>query len=66
MIPVGLHAFTIKPTLPAELDHLYLTNIHAHGAVFDVMLEHGGWRVIRSDGTVLACGNYGEVKEVRV
>lgn len=66
MIPTGLHAFSIKPTLPAELDHLYLTNIRAHGAVFDVMLEQDGWRVIRADGRVLACGKYGEIKEVRV
>ena len=66
MIPTGLHSFTVKPTLPAALDHLYLKNIAAHGAVFDVLLERDGWRVVRSDGTVLGCGANGTVGEITV
>ncbi len=66
MIPTGLHTFTIKPTLPGGLDHLYLRNIHAHGAVFDVLLERDGWRVVRADGVVLGCGENGTVGEITV
>ena len=66
MTPTGLHSFTIKPTLPAELDHLYLRNISAHGAVFDVLLEHDGWEVVRSDGTVLGSGENGTVGKITV
>ncbi len=66
MIPTGLHSFTVKPTLPDGLDHLYLKNIFAHGAVFDVLLERDGWKVVRSDGTELARGANGTVAEIRV
>ena len=66
MIPTGLHSFTVKPTLPAGLDHLYLKNICAHGAVFDVLLEHDGWRVVRADGVVLGCGADGTQAEITV
>ena len=66
MIPTGLHSFTIKPTLPAALDHLYLKNIIAHGTVFDVLLERDGWRVVRSDGCVLGCGKNGASAEIFV
>ncbi len=66
MIPTGLHSFTVKPTLPDGLDHLYLRNVCAHGAVFDVLLEHDGWRVVRADGTLLGCGENGAVCEITV
>ena len=66
MIPTGLHSFTVKPSLPAGLDHLYLKNICAHGAVFDVLLEHDGWRVVRADGVVLGCGADGTQAEITV
>ena len=66
MIPTGLHSFTIKPTLPKALDHLYLTNISAHGAVFDVLLERDGWRVVRADGTELGRGANGTMAEITV
>lgn len=62
--PTGLSSFSIKPTLPDELDHLYLTNIRAHGIIFDVLLEKNGFKVIRSDGLILAEGKNGEYKEV--
>ncbi|MBQ7300594.1 MAG: hypothetical protein IJW77_12235 [Clostridia bacterium] len=66
MIPTGLHSFTIKPTLPLGLDHLYLRNIRAHGASFDVLLERGGWRVVRADGTLLGEGANGIMGEITV
>ncbi len=50
--PAGLRSFTIKPTLPPQLDHLYLRNIHAHGAVFDVLVEKDGFRVCRGGVTI--------------
>ncbi len=64
MIPTGLNSFTLKPSLPAVLDHLYLTNIHAYGAVFDVMLEKDGFKVVRSNGDVVGEGDYGDTIEV--
>lgn len=64
MIPTGLTSFTLKPTLPAELDHLYLTNIKAYGAVFDVLLDKEGFKVVRSNGELMAEGSYGETIEV--
>ena len=66
MIPTGLHSFTIKPTLPRGLDHLYLRNIRAHGASFDVLLEREGWRVVHSDGTLLGKGANGTIGEITV
>ncbi len=57
--PTAPHAFTVKPTLPAALDHLYLKNIRAHGITFDVRVEKDGYRVIRSDGRILAEGANG-------
>ncbi len=66
MIPTGLHSFTVKPTLPDGLDHLYLRNISAHGAVFDVLLEHDSWRVVRADGTLLGSGKNGTQAEIHV
>ncbi|MBO5649840.1 MAG: hypothetical protein J6S76_08010, partial [Clostridia bacterium] len=66
MIPTGLHSFTVKPTLPAGLDHLYLKNICAHGAVFDVLLERDGWRVVSADGTELGRGENGMQCEIRI
>jgi len=64
MIPTGLNSFTLKPTLPDALDHLYLTNIKAYGAVFDVMLDKDGFRVVYSNGDVVAAGSYGDTVEV--
>ena len=64
MTPVGLDAFTIKPTLPEGLDHLYLTDIRAYGGVFSVYVERNGWRVVRSGGEVLAEGKNGETVRV--
>lgn len=60
LTPTGLHSFTLKPTLPAALDHAYLTDIRAHGAVFSVLLEREGYRVVRSDGLSLGEGKNGE------
>ncbi len=64
LAPTGLSSFTIKPTLPRALDHLYLCGVRAHGAVFSVLLEKDGWRVEGEDGTLLACGKNGECAEV--
>lgn len=60
MAPTGLSTFTIKPSLPTSLDHLYLRGIRAHGIVFDVMVERTGFTVVRSDGKLLASGTLGE------
>ena len=64
MSPTGLNAFTLKPTLPDALDHLYLTNIKAYGGVFDVLLDKDGFKVTRANGEVLATGRYGETVKV--
>ncbi len=64
MIPTGLNSFTLKPSLPSVLDHLYLTNIKAYGAVFDVLLDKEGFKVVRANGEVVATGTYGETIEV--
>ncbi|MBR5444748.1 MAG: hypothetical protein IKV57_01410 [Clostridia bacterium] len=57
--PAGLSSFTVCPRLPDTLDHLHMTNIRAHGGVFDVLVEKDGYTVVR-DGTVLAQGKPGE------
>lgn len=64
MTPTGLHSFTIKPSLPDALDHLYLTDIRAHGGIFDVLVEKSGFTVVRSDGQLLASGKLGELVSV--
>lgn len=66
MTPTGLSTFTIKPNLPASLDHLHMTGIRAHGGVFDVLVEKDGFTVVRSDGKKLAEGKLGECVEVRL
>ena len=62
--PTGLHTFTVKPTLPRGLDHVYLCDIRAHGISFDIFCEHDGYRVVRSDGVLLAAGANGELREI--
>ena len=64
LTPTGLYSFSLKPTLPDGLDHLYLTNIKAYGGVFDVLLDKNGFRVVRSDGKELVSGSYGDTVEV--
>ncbi|MGN1345831.1 MAG: hypothetical protein ACI4V1_03545 [Eubacteriales bacterium] len=64
--PTGLSSFTIKPSLPSTLDHLFLTGVPAHGAVFDIRVEKTGFTVTGSDGRLLASGAPGECVEVRV
>ena len=66
MTPTGLSTFTIKPSLPATLDHLYMTGIRAHGGIFDVFVEKDGYKVVRSDGKVLAEGALGGCVEVKI
>ena len=66
MSPSGLSAFTLKPSLPRALDHLYLTNIKAYGGVFDVLLEKDGFCVVRSNGEILGTGSYGDIVTVRL
>ena len=65
MTPTGLRSFTVKPTLPARLDHLYLRNIHAHGTVFDVLVERDGFRVSRG-GETIGGGKCGECAAITV
>ena len=66
MTPASLTSFTLKPTLPAGLDHLNLTGIRAFGGVFGVYVTAEGWRVLRSDGELLAEGKNGERGTVRL
>ena len=66
MTPTGLSTFTVCPYLPSALDHLYLKSIRAHGAVFDVLVEREGFRIVRSDGVTLASGKLGRRTEVSV
>lgn len=66
MTPTGMNTFTVKPSLPESLDHLYLTGIRAHGGVFDILVESSGFTVVRSDGKLLASGNLGECVEVEL
>lgn len=66
MIPTGLSSFTLKPTLPVALDHLYLTNIKAYGGVFDILLDKEGFKVISANGDMLASGKNGELVKVSV
>ena len=66
MRPLGLGKFSLKPTLPGKLDHLYLRGIEGSGAIFDVLLDKEGFKVVRGDGEVLAKGRNGEYVEVTV
>lgn len=65
LTPTGTASCTVKPTLPAGMDHLYLDNIRAFGSVFGVHFDRDGWQVLRSDGSLLARGKCGECGEVR-
>ena len=65
LTPTGTASCTVKPTLPAGMDHLYLDNIRAFGSVFGVHVDRNGWRVLRSDGSLLARGKCGECGGVR-
>jgi len=58
--PTGLHSFTVTPRLPEDMDHLFLTGIHAHGEVFGVYADRNGCRVLSHDGNILASGKPGE------
>lgn len=60
MKPTGFSRFEISPTLPAELDHLTLENIHAFGRTFDVRVTRDGWEV-RFDGQSIRGKGAGEV-----
>jgi hypothetical protein len=66
MTPAGLNSFSLKPTLPAGLDHLSLTNVRAYGGIFGIALTHEGWRVTRSDGKLIAEGKNGESALVKM
>lgn len=60
MRPAGFDCFTIKPVLPAAMDHLYLRGIHAYGGVFDILVGHDGFEVRNYNGDMLASGRNGE------
>lgn len=64
--PTGLYSFTCRPNLPEMLDHLYITNIRAHGGIFGIYVEKDGYKVVRCDGKVLACGKPGECVNVNL
>ncbi len=58
--PEGFNRFSLKPTLPEGLDHFNLRKIHAFGAIFDIEMNKDGFRVVRSNGDVLAQSEYGQ------
>ncbi len=67
IVPTGLHSFTLKPTLPSALEYICLRNIPAHGAVLNIYVERGGYRVTKSeeDGEItLAEAKIGEKTEI--
>ncbi len=63
--PTGIDSCTVKPTLPAGMDHLTLENVRAFGTVFDIRAERDRWRVLGTDGRLLAEGKCGERGEIR-
>ena len=58
--PAGFRSFTVTPHVPAALDHLTLTNIHAHGGIFSIDCRGGKCTITGYGGTVLAVCAYGE------
>lgn len=62
--PTGFRSFTVTPHIPAELDHLTLNNIRAHGGVFSIDCRDGKCTVCSADGTTLAVCRYGETVQV--
>ena len=66
LTPASLTSFTVKPTLPAGLDHITLENIRAFGGVFTVSVKKDGWTVSRSDGVLLGEGKNGEKGLIRL
>ncbi|MBO7405310.1 MAG: hypothetical protein J6V24_10155 [Clostridia bacterium] len=65
LTPTGLRSCTVKPSLPAGMDHLWLEDIRAFGTAFDIRVERDGWRVLRANGELLAEGRCGECTEIR-
>ena len=57
--PEGMSMFSFTPRLPLALNHLYLTNIHAFGSVFDIFVEANTYRV-EVGGKVISCGENGK------
>ncbi|MDD3667714.1 MAG: hypothetical protein PHY75_03055 [Bacteroidales bacterium] len=43
--PVGLHSFTLKPSLPAGWDKMSLRNIRAFGKKFDLDIYRKGGKI---------------------
>ena len=64
LTPSTLSSCTLKPNLPAGLDHLYLTDIRAYGGAFSVYLDRESCRVTRMNGELLAEGKPGELLTV--
>ncbi len=62
--PAGLRSFTVCPSLPETLDHLTMTDIHAHGGIFGVSVTREGCQVLDENGKVLASGKPGETLTV--
>ncbi|MBQ4289715.1 MAG: hypothetical protein II719_00805 [Clostridia bacterium] len=65
LVPTGFRSFTMKPVLPTDLDHLYLTDIRAFGTSFNVYLLREGFHVADVSGNPLAHGEYGQTVTVR-
>ncbi len=50
--PAGWRKFSFLPDLPEAMDHLYLTNIHAFGTVFDLYIDRNAYRIEINGKTV--------------
>lgn len=58
MTPSGMSSFTFLPRLPIMLDHLYLTDIHAFGRVFDIFIDQDTYQV-ELEGKIISSGDNG-------
>lgn len=65
LVPTGFRSFTVKPVLPSDLDHLYLTDIRAFGTSFNIYLLQEGFHIADVTGMPLADGVYGMTVPVR-
>ncbi|MDF2800734.1 MAG: hypothetical protein K0S61_637 [Anaerocolumna sp.] len=63
IVPKGANSFSCVPNLPEEMDHLYLTNIQAFNAVFDIFVEKDTYKIQRN-GEIVSRGENGKIVTV--
>lgn len=52
--PLSFHSFSFTPKLPDGMDHLVLSNIHAFGQIFSIVVNHDGWSVKTESGKMFS------------